>query len=245
MACGISRRLPPYPIGLFRGRILVRQPGDVLTRLWDFTPLVPRERRNRLLAIPSFDEVISRVTAGTVDYFNAEPRKIPPGLGCSRGVFRIRVRQCDYDALFNSPVGYRAQYCVSVEHGSSQNRRLVEALAPLCLAFAAGQESEDFPMTLVAASLAGTDAKLWINDADVPNLDQIHIDYPPWVAKAQAAATGTPADQAARGNATSGVLAPVSTHIELKGAWITPTGEEWRDPAKARRSEEIRDYGYT
>lgn len=86
---------------------------------------------------------------------------------------------------------------------------------------------------------------MWIRDSDLDNLEGIHIDYPPWVAKARGALAGTWADQTERAKATSGVLAPVGTLLELKGAWITPAGDECRDPSKAQRATDIRDYGYT
>ncbi len=95
------------------------------------------------------------------------------------------------------------------------------------------------------ASLRGSDAKVWINDADLPIVKEMHIDYRPWVAKALASRSGTLADQAARAIAEEGVLAPVGTHLEIKGAWIMPNGHECRDPRKANRGQEIRDYGHT
>ena len=216
-----------------------------MNALWDFTALVPRKRCEKLLAIASFDEVINRIVRGTVDSFKAEPRENPPCQGCLRAFFRLHVNECDYDAFFNSPVGYRAQYCIGVEHGEKQNRRLIEAITPLCLEFTKGKEERGFPAERVLASLQGTDAKVWINDRDLPNVDEVHINYHPWVAKAQAAAEGSSADQAARANATVGILAPVGTHVEVKGAWLTSEWREWRDPRKAFRAEEIRDYGYT
>lgn len=215
-----------------------------MSSLWGFTDLVPKRRRDKLVAVASFDVVISRIAAGTVDSFKADPRRNPPCLGCSRAFFRIRVRECDYDAFFNSPVGYRAQYCIALEHGQKQNRRLIEAVTPRCLEFQRQYKLGEFPEAMVLASLRGSDAKVWINDADLPDVDEVHIDYPPWVVKARAAASGTLADQAARASAASGVLAPEGTHIEVKGAWITPNGEECRDPSKAHRAQEIRDYGY-
>ncbi len=213
--------------------------------LWGFTELVPRERRDRLAAFPSFNDVIAGVVRGAVDYFAAEPRDNPPCVGCFRAFFRIGVQECDYDAFFNSPVGYRAQYCIDPAHGESENRRLLDALTPACLNFARGREPSHFPTKLVSASLRGVDAKIWINEKDLPVVDEVHIDYPPWVAKARAAANGTLTDQAARASALVGVLAPIGTHLVLKGGWVNSDGQECRVPAKAARAVEIREYGFT
>lgn len=213
--------------------------------LWTFTELVSADRREKLLAVPSFDAVMARIADGTIDYFEAENRKNPRGLGCVRAFFRFLVQDSDYDAFFNSPSGYRAQYCISVERGRTQNHRLIEALTGPSHVFLERRNPEEELQELVRMSLEGVDAKVWIRDADLENLVGPHIDYAPWVEKTRAATTGSWTDQAARGNATSGVLAPVNTHVELKGGWITPQRDEWRDPTKARRAEEIRDYGYT
>jgi len=216
-----------------------------LTPLWEFTEFVPMERRDRLTSVPSFDDVIGRVVCGTVNFFAAEPRCNPPCVGCFRAFFKIKIRECDYDAFFNSPVGYRAQYCIDPGNGESENRRLIDSLTSACLNYAHGREPNHFPGNLVAASLRGVDAKIWIKEKDLPVTDEIHISYPPWVAKVHAAESGTIADQAARAKALAGVHAPVGTHLELKGAWVDSEGLECRDPAKAARAIEIRDYGFT
>ncbi len=213
--------------------------------MWDFAEAVPKARRDRLVAVPSFENVIDGVARGTVDDFDIEPRQNPPCLGTFRAFFSIGVHENDYDAFFNSPVGYRAQYCIDSAHGNSANRRLIDALFPACLSYARGREPDHFPSDLVAASLQGADAKIWIKEEDLPEVDEIHIDYAPWVAKARAAASGTIADQASRASAVSGVLAPVGTYLELKGAWVNLKGEECRDPKKAGRAAEIQVYGFT
>ncbi|MBI5462119.1 MAG: hypothetical protein HY941_08060 [Gammaproteobacteria bacterium] len=210
------------------------------TSLWNFTELVPVERRQRLLAVTSFEEIIQGITHGNVDYFVAEPRQ-----NYFRAFFKVRVSVPDYDAFFNSPNGYRAQYCLSTENGEKQNRRLIEAITPMCLEYSKRHEQHDFPTEKVLASLRGVDAKAWITESDIPDVDEVHINYGPWAAKAEASTKGPIADQAARAGASAGVLAPVGTHIEIKGAWLTPQGSEWRDPKKAFRAQEIRDYGFT
>jgi len=103
----------------------------------------------------------------------------------------------------------------------------------------------EFPTEKVLKSLRGVDAKAWITESDIPDADEIHINYGPWVAKAKASTKGPVVDQAARAGASVGVLAPVGTHIEIKGGWLTPPGDEWRDSKKALRAQEIRDYGFT
>lgn len=193
-----------------------------------------------MLAVTSFEEIIQGIAGGNIDYFVAELWQ-----GNSRAFFRVRVTASDYDAFFNSPNGYRAQYCLSTENGAEQNRRLIQAITPMCLEYSKKHEQQDFLTEKILVSLRGIDAKAWITESDLPDADEVHINYGPWVAKAEASKKGGIADQAARASALVGVLAPVGTHIEIKGAWLTRQGNEWRDPRKAFRDQEIRDYGFT
>jgi hypothetical protein len=209
---------------------------------WNFTDFVPKGRREKMLTLTSFDEVIQQVTAGSVDCFEFEQHR---NSEYRRIFFRLHVGKTAYDAFFNSPVGYRAQYCINIENGLKQNRRLIEAVTPLCLESIKKKGEHEHAREKVLASLSGTDAKVWINDRDWPDIDEIHINYAPWVTKAKKANEGTMAEQVARTNAAVGVLAPENIHLEIKGAWLTSDNREWRDPGKAQRAEEIRDYGTT
>jgi hypothetical protein len=208
--------------------------------LWGFTSLVPEERRRRLLAVQSYDEVIEGIACGEVDYFNVESWH-----ECSRAIFKLQVEDAVFDAFFNSPNRYRAQYCRGVENGEKQNRRLIEAITQACYEFAEQNRRQEFSGDRVLASLQGKDAKVWIPEDNLPDVEEVQIDYKPWVAKAEASSVGGSSGQAARSKASVGVLAPVGAHIEVKGAWLTPKGDEWRNPRKSHRGEEIRDYGFT
>lgn len=216
-----------------------------MQQLWGFSSAVSEARQKELLSITNFADVVARVADGAVICFAVEPRQNAPCLGAHRAVFRLRVAQAAYDAFFNSPVGYRAQYCVAVEQGEQCNRELIAVLTPKCLAFAEGKAPSHFPEQLIAASLAGQHAKIWIDETDLNGLEGTHITFQPWMAKAAAVAEGTLADMAARSKAESGILAPVGTQLELKGAWIMPDGSECYDPAKEGRSREIHDYGFS
>lgn len=120
---------------------------------WNFTDFVPKERREKMLALASFDEVIEQVTAGSVDWFEFEPRR---NSEYRRIFFRLRVGKTAYDAFFNSPVGYRAQYCMGVENGLKQNRRLIEAVTPLCLQSIKEKSEEEYPREKVLAVTFGS-----------------------------------------------------------------------------------------
>lgn len=213
---------------------------SAVSPLWTFTDCVPSERQQRLLSVRSFDEVIQVLQAGTIASFAIEGRD-----NVGRVFFLLSVTEQAYDAFFNSPNGYRAQYCLGDGYGSEQNKRLMRSLSQVCLAYSEKWPQQTFPYRRVVASLNGVGAKVWITESDIPNVDEVHINYEPWVQKARCASTGTTADRAARASAGVGVLAPVGTLLEIKGGWVSQDCNEWLDPKKVHRSEEIRDYGFT
>src|SRR5262249_44803083 len=155
---------------------------------WTFSDLVPKDRRDKMLALASFDEVIALVTAGLVDCFEIETRK---NSEYRRAFFRLHVRELVYDAFLNSPVGYRAQFCRGIENGPEQNRRIMEAVTEVWIKAISERKQEEREM--VMASLSGTDAKVLINDNDWTQIEEIHIMHQPWIAKAKNANKGTTA----------------------------------------------------
>src|SRR5438105_15738315 len=113
---------------------------------------------------------------------------------------------------------------MSIARGEEQNRRLIEAVTPMCLEFATRKPEHGFPIEMVGASLRCTDAKTWIPERDRLDAGEVHIDYGPWLAKALAAMEGGPRDQAARSNAEVGGHAPIGCHREGTGGRLTAGG---------------------
>jgi hypothetical protein len=213
--------------------------------LWTFTAHVSAARQQELLSVTSFLEVVERIRTCSVENFKVEPRRNPPCLGIHRAFFRLKTTFSDYDAFFNSLVGYRAQYAISQDQGRRGNRQVIVALAPKCLDFAKGKEPSHFPRELIVASLASDTAKIWIEEGVLRDMDGAHIKYDPWLAKAAANSIGSVADMAARSKAEAGVLAPVGEYLELKGAWVASDGTECFDSTKEQRDDEIHDYGFS
>jgi hypothetical protein len=143
----------------------------------------------------------------------------------------LSVEPTAYDAFFNSPKGYRAQYAISPKTGETANRRLLDALEPALMRKAATQNSA--PSSRVLKSLRCVDAKVWIDELEVE--DQLSdpnpaIAYDAWQ-------FDSPDGQ--------GLRAPVGTRLEVKGGWLDAQGEERRDPLKASRSVQISRTGYS
>jgi hypothetical protein len=213
--------------------------------LWTFSDEIVTERRAALAAVPNFSSIVDRIAGASIESFWAEPREAAPCLGTHRAIFDLLLERADYDAFFNSPVGYRAQYCIEIENGKAQNRRVLDALRPRLLDFAERSRTGGFGKQRLSASLDAVDAKVWINEAEVAKVEGIHILYEPWLAKLQSADVGSATERNSRESAEIGLRAPAGQRLEVKGGWVTLAGVECRDPAKARRAEDIRDYGHS
>ena len=202
-----------------------------LPHIWQFGDSVPADRGRILLSYVSFDEVMGHFQMAKIVAFAWEPFQSDRLRECHRASFLLQVSRDMYDAFFNSPVGYRAQYAVSTGMGEAANRALLRKLEPRLLEFA--REKNLVPETRVKASLQAADAKIWIYEPEVEaqlGREDTQILYAPWQ---QASTDGV------------GLLAPVGTKLEVKGGWMDDHRKEHRDPFKANRSEEIHSVGYT
>lgn len=209
--------------------------------LWDFTTLVNPERRARLLKLKSFHEVSSELLP-TIKIIDYSPEDFIGNRlrGCTRASFLLSVERDAYDVFFNSPVGYRAQYCRGRETGEEANRQILNALQEALIEFAKPRMSPPFGLVQIVASLVAKDAKIWIDEnepSSLPSNDlQIYIDYKPWIDRAKRADAFQEEEFI---GAIRGVLAPYGTGLKVKGGWLDGNGIERRDPYKLNRSEMI------
>lgn len=198
---------------------------------WRFAGSISAERAAKLSGYQTFDAIANLVADAAITEFAWELFGETALRGCSRASFLLRVEPTTYDAFFNSPVGYRAQFAISVFEGEKANRYLLTLLESKLLAFASARKtvSESF----VAASLHGAEAKLWIYEREVETQmgrENGEIEYLPWSTESEDGA---------------GLLAPVGTMIEVKGAWLDSRGQVRHNLAKAHRSNEIHRTGYS
>jgi hypothetical protein len=199
--------------------------------LWRFSSSLRADRVDRLLSHDSFSAVADLVEASSILAFCWEPFLADRLKGCHRASFLLQASTEAYDAFFNSPVGYRAQFARSVEEGERANRMLLERLRGNLIEF--GSPQMPVSPEHLKLSLDATDAKIWILESEVElhlGDDTPEISYKPWE---QAAPRGV------------GLRAPLGTHLEIKGGWLDARGNECRDPYKATRSDDIRESGYS
>ena len=91
--------------------------------LWSFHPSLPLERREALLAWTSFENIVGALMfEASVAAFVWDSFKGPELPRCRRAEFLLHVPSYVYDAFFNSPAGYRAQFALSPQLGSAANR---------------------------------------------------------------------------------------------------------------------------
>jgi len=199
--------------------------------IWQFHASVNGARARTLLSYPNFDAVASVLEQATVDGFLWEPFAGPALHGCHRASFLLRVSEATYDAFFNSPAGYRGQFAASAATGEAANRKLLVRLEAQLLAYA--ENHSPVAQSLIRNSLRAAQAKLWIYEAEVAaqlGSTAPAIAYAQWE---QASESGV------------GLLAPVGTLLEVKGAWLAPNGEGRLNPGKSGRSEDIHQTGFS
>lgn len=196
---------------------------------WYRTDRIDPGRLDRFLRPCTFDEVLRRV----VSEFSAPSYKGDRGKreakGYWRAVFSFSVTTATYDAFFNGPAGYRAQFCEHSCNGSVKNRECIDALTPLLLDFVRLAAPKD-PVEKITVSLRCKTAKIWIdeqardctlNHQTITVDDLVVLNVPRWV---QAAREAEQAMQSTRPKAKQcamyGVQAPEGTRLKVLGGFI-------------------------
>ncbi len=196
---------------------------------WRFTAAVSADRVDQLRSRVSFDEVLNAILQASVGRFWWEPFDATRLKRCNRASLFLHVDPNAYDDFFNSANGYRAQYSISSGAGAAANRSPLNAPEPMLVT--AAREQSRVPLAPVRGSLRGVDAKVSILETDVEEQlsDPVAARaYAPWE-------FDSPNGR--------GLLAPVGTLIEVKGAWLDPAGVETRDPARESRGVQLNEAG--
>ncbi|MBN9407777.1 MAG: hypothetical protein J0H69_01385 [Burkholderiales bacterium] len=200
--------------------------------LWTFTDAVSPGRAQAMLATRSFADVLEMLELAAVEGFVWEPYNRGSKLfGCARACFRVVVSSATYDALYNCPVGLRATYALSPEHGESANRLALSVVHPVLMAFP--RPSTAPADQLVRLSLAAPQAKVWIDEDEIAGQMGVEADqivFPPWKARTENDA---------------GLRAPCGTRLVVIGGWVDSQGVVRNNPDKGGRSTEIHLTGYT
>jgi hypothetical protein len=148
---------------------------DVETKFdgWSFAQSFPKERANDLSKWRSFASLVEEILRGEIRCAAWESFENDRLRGCWRVAFEVRVNHVGIcDAFYNAPVGSRAQFARSIEHGVASNRWLLARLEPLLLQTCRERGLDTTP---VKCSLQGDHAKMWI----VEPKDDSHLNGAP------------------------------------------------------------------
>ena len=193
--------------------------------LWSFANSINTKRARTMLSHTSFDAVLALVIAARVRAFNWRPFRQEKLRGCYRAEFLMEIKPNTYDAFFNSPVGLRAQYAISEEHGEAANRLILSGLHAKIFRF---KRQSIFPTDMeVRWSLSAPQAKIWIDEDEVASQQgesEPQIIYQPWQQRSESGV---------------GLLAPSGNRLIAFGGWLDPTKGIRNNPDKLYRSAEI------
>jgi hypothetical protein len=198
--------------------------------LWTFAQCVPEDRQDLLSRWQTLEDVALAINlVAEVETSIWEKGTDPELLRCGRAAYKLRVPCHVYDAFFNSPAGYRAEYAISPNQGEKSNALLLGILMNKLLAAA-----PSCPIAQgVKVSLTGVQAKAWIDKEEVEDHlfdDTPEIIFPRWLHGCEG---------------TAGVRAPVGTQLVIYGGWVDEGGREKINPKKTRRSQDIYECGFS
>lgn len=223
---------------------------------WEFSEaLISKERRDYLYAEIAFAQVVEAIwDEMAITNFHVCRADNLHLKGCKRPVFRFEVKPRTFDLFYNSPWGYRGQYCLSVENGSAQNRFLLDSIMEKLIRHAqSNARQSSLSVEAIRISLQKKSAKVCIyekgqiNTKDYTLREEILNSV--WVINAREARAALNAkrnpEPKEKMNAILGVRAPEGRIVDVKGAWINKEGREQIDEYKKHRSDHIRDYGFS
>ncbi len=224
--------------------------------IWRFSEtFVSDERRGYLGEEIKFECIVEAIVneiAITKLCVNSKPYN-PKLKGCKRPEFQFHVEPKTFDLFYNSPWGYRGQYCLGADVGLEKNRYLLDSILDRLITHARSNPTEKLSIMGIENSLRMNSAKIWIGEngqidpKDSALREELLCSV--WLRNAREARAALDEnkepDPQEKSNAITGVRAPEGKLLEIKGAWISQDGEEHIDDYKRYRAEHIRDYGFS
>jgi hypothetical protein len=215
---------------------------------WSFSAGFDALRRVRLEVIESFEFIVECIYREMqVTRFEICRGKTGYLKNCLRLEFTFTVSPETFDAFFNSPCGYRAQYLRDPDVGQMKNGQLIRRLVDRLVADARGKPTKhQMPEARVMVSLLCCSAKIWIPESSI-NFDHSliqDISVEAWCTKAREAAEAYGPSTMEQEKAIWGIRAPTGTSLEVKGAFLDSEGYEVVHPEKVLRRFDIHRYGW-
>jgi hypothetical protein len=209
-----------------------------MTDAWNFVPDFDSARRERLEKFDTFDKVLQRLflNVEVVAAHVCKGEELGPP-DCWRPEAVLNVDNEAFDAFFNSPGGYRAQYLSDPDHGQAANGRLLRALEPSLTNEVVKRCGEkQLSREKVRNALLANSAKIW-PDEEVLDFTEATIDLAVERWKQPCDWINAPKH--------AGLWAPEGTQLKVFGAFIDPWGNEVVSRRKIRRRFDIHECGFS
>jgi hypothetical protein len=200
-----------------------------------FAPEFATARRWRLESFRSFGEVVAAVQASITRIEATKKPGNDDGLtDCWQPVFTLYIDRESFDAFYNAPCGYRAQYARDPDAGLAANGFLISKLAPVLLDEV--KSNQDLAELPVRRSLEAASAKVWPLEDDLAfSRFERHLSVPRWVAAADGGSE----------KARMGLVAPEANLLEVKGGLLDAYKNERVPASKVRRRHHIHEFGFS
>ncbi len=217
---------------------------------WD-TSSLPECRRAYLDSGRSFEEIVAllveeaEVRRAWIDPYRTHPKGTPKE---TRQVcFRLRISAPTYDLLYNSPDGIRGRYWQCSDLGDHATHYLITCLRSQLLKFARDNPPEVIPpagamnLEVMQTSLDASSAKVWVREKNDDGNNKIECRSGPqlnvlrWMQNEDKSGSKRPLWR----------WTPIDDEIEIKGALLTPAGDEKIPEGKRNRSCQIHLFGFT
>jgi hypothetical protein len=205
---------------------------------WSFVPNFDASRRESLETFDTFDKVVEALRANLRigGAWICEGRELGPN-GCYRPSVELDVDSHIFDAFFNSPGGYRAQYLSSPELGQAANGKLMHLLEPQ-LSAAVNEQCGQYQLSpdWTRNSFLANSAKIWPDEDELDFIEAtIDLAIPKWHQRCDWVNAPLHA----------GLWAPLGTRLMVFGAFIDPWGNEVVARSKIRRQFDIHECGFS
>lgn len=209
-----------------------------MTHTWAFVSDFDSARRERLEKLDGFHKVLEIICrqAQVVDAYMCEGKELGPQ-NCWRPVVVMNVDRDGFDAFFNSPGGYRAQYLLDPDCGQAANGRLLRALEPQLTSAVVERCGENrLGRGRISSAFLANSAKIWPDEEQL-NVANATIDLAIDRWKQPCAWINFPKN--------ARLWAPEGTRLKAFGAFLDPWGNEVTSRKKIRRRFDIHECGFS
>ena len=189
----------------------------------------------------SYPQMVDALRCAPVVCLHDDPKQ--PDQSYHRACFCLDAGVELFDAFFNSVGGYRGAYFRAPEAGEAANRRLIDALSPVLVGWAAAY-NPCIERAWLIESLSLPTAKAWLAEDTVALCPlcaggwsasyaaELHILNDRW-------------EHSSHTHAVWGRQAPELSKVRVLGGFVNQSHAEWVADYKRDRAKQIWEHGWT